>query len=261
MHLLAARIFLTRPTGIVLVAAAALFGEPFQDRKTFDVASVKLRLDDDPYVDVAPRRSGNRVAMHNASLISIVAWAFHLANPKYQLVEHPWEKSLWESYDIEAVASDVQGDDDLRLMFQMLLIDRFKLKVHHEMRELNSYDLVTARSGVKLSVAQPGQRRTLGGGGSSSWVALEGDGRHLVGKGATISELVVILTGQMKAPVRDRTNLSGAFDYDVVFSGGIDGSDAPVLTIAIQELGLRLEKAKGDFEVLVIDHLEKPSQN
>jgi len=70
-----------------------------------------------------------------------------------------------------------------------------------------------------------------------------------------------VLTGRMNAPVRDRTGLTGAFDYNVAFSSGVDASDAPVLTTAIRELGLNLEKSQGQFEVLVIDRLEKPSAN
>ena len=54
---------------------------------------------------------------------------------------------------------------------------------------------------------------------------------------------------------------TGAFDYAVDFSSGVDASDAPVLTTALHELGLNLEKTKGEFEVLVIDQIEKPSAN
>jgi uncharacterized protein (TIGR03435 family) len=65
----------------------------------------------------------------------------------------------------------------------------------------------------------------------------------------------------MRAPVQDHTALSGVFDYDVAFSDGIDASEKPVLTTAIHEMGLALEKTKGKFELYVIDHLEKPSPN
>jgi uncharacterized protein (TIGR03435 family) len=55
--------------------------------------------------------------------------------------------------------------------------------------------------------------------------------------------------------------ITGAFDYSVAFSSGVEASDAPVLTTAIHELGLNPEKTRGNFEVLVIDHLEKSSDN
>ncbi len=76
-----------------------------------------------------------------------------------------------------------------------------------------------------------------------------------------MEELAVVLTGKMEAPVRNRTGIAGGFDYSVVFSSGVEASEAPVLPTAIRELGLRLEKSKGSFEVLVVDGVEKASEN
>lgn len=246
---------------LIVIGACSLFGQAAQKHLSFEVASVKANVSDDPSTDYIPRLSGNRVAMHNADLISVVAWAHHLTNQNYQLAANRWEKALWDSYDIEALASDPPSDDDLRLMFQALLEDRFQLKVHWETRELPAYDLVAARSGAKLVRAKPGARVSMGTGGSACWIALEADGSHLVGHGASLEELAVVLSGKLKAPVQDRTGIAGMFDYDVAFAQSPDTPDVPVLTSAIRELGLNLEKSKGRFEVLVIDHLEKPSQN
>lgn len=250
--------------------STVLFGQPAQQRPSFEVASVRANLIDDPrdprytaFTDYVPRRSGDRITMRNSQLRTILAWAYHLTNSNYQLVAGRWEKSLWEdSYDIEALTSGSPSDDDLRRMFQTLLQDRFNLKVHWETKELPAYDLVVARSGSKLSLAPPRpEKNSIGFGGSSSWVELTTKGTRLVGRGASMEELAVVLTGKMNAPVRDRTGLTGAFDYSLAFSSGVDGSDAPVLATALHELGLSLEKSKGEFEVLVIDRLGKPSGN
>ena len=202
--------------------------------------------------------------MHNSQLVSIVAWAYGLTNSNYQLVAGRWQKELWEhSYDIEARAPGAVGEEDLRRMFQGLLRERFRLKVHRETRELAAYDLVVAGSGAKLTRAPVrAVKNSLGFGGSSSWVELtDGGGRRLVGRGASMEELAVVLTGKVGAPVRDRTGIAGGFDYSVAFSSGVEASEAPVLPTAIRELGLRLEKSKGLFEVLVVDGLEKASEN
>jgi uncharacterized protein (TIGR03435 family) len=98
-------------------------------------------------------------------------------------------------------------------------------------------------------------------GGTSSWAEFRRDGKHLVGKSASMQEMAVVLTAQMRAPLRDRTGLTGTYDFDVAFSTGVDGSDKPVLATAIHDLGLNLVKSKGTFEVVVIDHLEKPSSD
>jgi uncharacterized protein (TIGR03435 family) len=179
-------------------------------------------------------------------------------------VAAPTEKHLWDDYDIQALAPGSPNDDNLRMMFQTLLEDRFQLKVHREKRELAAYDLVVAKGGPKL-VAAPSRsvNPSIGFGGSSSWAEFRLDGKHLVGKSASLEEMVVVLTTQVGAPVRNRTGIAGTYDFDLAFSTGVDGSDRPVLATAIHDLGLNLvkSKSKGTFEVLVIDHLQKPASN
>jgi uncharacterized protein (TIGR03435 family) len=128
-------------------------------------------------------------------------------------VAAPWEPRLWNDYDIQALAPGSPNDDDLPKMFQTLLEDRFQLRVHREKRELAAYDLVVAKGGPKL-VAAPSRsvKPAMGFGGSSSWAEFRDDGKHLVGKGASVEEMVVVLTTQMRAPVRDRTGIAGTYD-------------------------------------------------
>ncbi len=251
--------------GVVAALCALALGLAAQSpakRPSFEVASVKANLTDSARIDEAPVRSGDRVRMHNAFLSSIVVWAYHLNNPNYQLVAGPWDNVLGDNYDIDAVAAGGTSEDDLRAMFRSLLEDRCHLQVHRETRELAAYDLVTAKGGAKLTAAplRP-QKVTMGRGGSSSWAEFVEKGKVLAGVGASMEELSVVLTRQMNAPVRDRTGLTGTYDFRVPFSTGVDGSEAPVLTTAIHELGLNLEKSRSSFDVLVIDHVEKPSQN
>jgi uncharacterized protein (TIGR03435 family) len=89
------------------------------------------------------------------------------------------------------------------------------------------------------------------------------DGAHLMGKGAAMADLVDGLRNAMRGPVEDRTGIQGSFDYDVVFARENKPQDTgPSLPAAIQAaLGLKLEKSKGLVEVLVIDHVERPSEN
>jgi uncharacterized protein (TIGR03435 family) len=147
-------------------------------------------------------------------------------------------------------------------MFQTLLEDRFQLRVHREKREMPAYDLVAAKGGAKLIASPPRSfKPSVGFGNISCWAEFRSDGKHLVGKSASVEEMVVVLTRQMRTPVRDRTGIAGTYDFDVAFSTGVDGSDKPVLATAIHDLGLNLEKSKGTFEVLVIDRLQKPTSN
>jgi uncharacterized protein (TIGR03435 family) len=250
-------------SAIAVIFCQVAFAQPAQPRPAFEVASVKQNVVDDPDTDFVPRRSGNRITMHNAPLGTIIAWAFHLTNAEYQLVTPPNETHVWgDDYDIQALAPGAPNDDDLRMMFQTLLEDRFQLKVHREKRDLAAYDLVVAKGGPRL-VAAPSRdfKPGLGLGGISSWAEFRSDGKHLVGKGASVAEMAVALTTQMRAPVVDRTGIVGSYDFDVPFSSGVDGSDKPVLATAVHDLGLNLQKSKGTFELLVIDHFEKPGTN
>jgi uncharacterized protein (TIGR03435 family) len=250
-------------TAIVGLSAICLaYAQPVKDRPSFEVASVKAMLGDDPVADYVPHRSGDRITFHNVNLHTLIAWAYHLTNSEYQLVVAPTDKVVWDDYDIQALAPGSPSDDDLRMMFQTLLEDRFQLKVRRETRELTAYDLVVAKGGSKLVASPPRDYKSgIGFGSSSSWGEFRADGKHLIGKGASVAEMVVVLTRQMRAPVRDRTGITGMYDYDLAFSTGVDGSEKPVLTTAIHDLGLSLEKSKGTFEVLVIDHVEKPAAN
>jgi uncharacterized protein (TIGR03435 family) len=189
-------------------------------------------------------------------LRTIIAWAYHLTNAEYELVMAPTEKVLWDDYDIQALAPGSPTDNDLRMMFQTLLEDRFQLKFHREKRELPAYDPVVAKGGPKL-VAAPSRavKHGIGFGSSACWAEFRDDGKHLVGNSASLEEMVVALTRQMSAPVQDRTGLAGTYDFDVAFSTGVDGADKPVLATAIRDLGLNFEKRKGSFEVMVIDHV------
>jgi uncharacterized protein (TIGR03435 family) len=248
------------------VLACGLFAQPAAKRPSFELASVRLNTVNGP-TDIVPRRSGDRVSMHNTQLGSIVGYAYHLTNLGLELEGNYRLPDGWNWYDIEAIAPGSPGDDELRLMFQTLLEDRFKLSVHRETKQGFIYDLVIGKGGSKLKPAAPEIQVTVDGKPiHAGAVGVVGglDGPHLVGNGATAEQLASSLIGQLKAVVRDRTGLVGTFSYNVVFARDdpSDLSGLPTLESALQqELGLRLEKNKGTVEVLVVDHVEKPTPN
>lgn len=252
----------------VLVLASRLSGQATPNRPSFEVASIKVSK---AYMvtDPAPGRSGDRVWMHNASLGMFVDFAFGVGNSVYQIADKNGFLDSDTAFDIDAIAPGAISDADLRLMFQTLLEDRFKLKVHWETGELAGYDLVVAKGGSKMKPASPDNRTTVDGHvfptGTSQLYITADRVAHLIGKGSSMEQLINQLTGRMRAPIRDRTGLTGTFDYNVMFvlnPAQADGSSAPMITTAIQEeLGLKLEKSKIPVEVLVIDHADKPTPN
>jgi uncharacterized protein (TIGR03435 family) len=263
---------LTRVSAGAVVLAAAfsriLAGQTDPARPTFDVASVKVNTTNES-PDLVPRRSGNRIVMRNVRLDMLVSYAYGGENGVYNIAGNltlPGSPdNSW--FDIEAIAPGTPADDELRRMFQALLEDRFRLSTHRETRELLAYDLVPGKNGPVIMAASEDNRFELLGkflGTEHSYVLRSDDGCHLIGRNATLEQLIATLALELKAPVRDRTGLTGMFDYNVLFSRydkRLDVDAPPDLITAIQQLGLKLEGSKRPVEVIVVDHLEKPSAN
>lgn len=252
-----------------LFGLSLLYGQNQPAKPSFDVASIKPDNIMQTSFDIVPRRSGDRITMHNTQFAMVIAYAYKIANPSWQ-VTNVHLPDGWNFYDIEAiVGNQAVSDDELRQMFQTLLEDRFKLKFHRESKEMTAYDLVVAKGGPKLKSSDPDREIALDGkpieqGNSLSAYGADG-GTHLIGKSASMDRLLYALSGRLNAPVLDRTGLTGLFDYDIVFSREDSPSDTggpPALATALQEeMGLRLEKTRGQVDIIVVDHVEKPSAN
>jgi uncharacterized protein (TIGR03435 family) len=199
-----------------------------------------------------------------------------------------------EKYDIQAKV-DRSVADQLRdlnpdqrnlvtqRMLQALLSDRFKLTLHRETMEGPVYALVIGKNGPKLKESRPGDAYTNGlkvldGRGGAGMLLIQGRGGPLTGQAVSIQSLAHLLSQQLGRTVLDKTGLTGNYDFTLKWTpddsqppmGDQQGteneprtdSSGPSIFTAIQEqLGLKLESEKGSAEVLVIDHVEKPSEN
>ena len=176
-----------------------------------------------------------------------------------------------ENYDISA-EPDGEGEPSIkqwRSMVKKLMADRFQLKFHYEKRELTVYVLTVAKTGPKMAKSQgaPGLVTGLGFGPPGNFGAIN----------ATMTDFAEAM-GQvaLDRPVVDETGLTGRFDFRLTWTadetqfGAVGGykpaaenADAPpdLFTAIQQELGLKLESTKAPVDVLVIDHIEKPSAN
>jgi uncharacterized protein (TIGR03435 family) len=190
-------------------------------------------------------------------------------------------------YDIDAKVGDAEvaamsklpphygGWNPYRFMQQSLLADRFKLKVHFETRELPIYALVVAKGGPKLKASamdpanpvetvKPRSLR-LGVGTASGEGSRIGGLAELLEKQGEVGNT----PGGRGRMVVDKTNLSGLYDWTLrwtpwqdLSSGESSDWKGPSLFTALQEqLGLKLEPTKGKVEVVVIDHIDLPSEN
>jgi bla regulator protein BlaR1 len=185
-----------------------------------------------------------------------------------------WTKS--ERYDVEAKVDyeDVPKWKALSLTqkslaLQPLLVTRFNLQFHHETRERPTYSLVVAKNGPKLRKAQhvvtnpTGTGSPDGTGDRDESTVTPG---KIVLKGSSLSLLANLLSSQgLSHTVVDKTGLTELYDITLRWSpDDIGSSDAslPSLFTALQEqLGLKLEYNKNPIDVIVIDHIERPSAN
>jgi uncharacterized protein (TIGR03435 family) len=158
----------------------------------------------------------------------------------------------------------------MRGIFRKLLADRFQLTFHHEKREMAAYVLTVGKTGQKLAPTQiqgslPGFGASPGKGGLTIHLAN--------GTMTDFTDFLQMLV--LDKPVVDQTSITGRYDANVTFTpdqtqfGGnlpklptSDVPDAPDLFAAMQQqLGLKLSAEKTQVDVLVIDHVEKPSPN
>jgi uncharacterized protein (TIGR03435 family) len=171
-------------------------------------------------------------------------------------------------------------------MMQAILEDRFKLKIHRETRQGPVYELVLGKGSPKLKPYQEGSCIPVVLGRSlPPLTSGEHYCRNMVFpggvdfEGGTLSMFAGLLNLILDRPVIDETGIADYFKIKLVFSADDSGarrpaaadpgapaetraSDAPGIFQAIQEqLGLRLAPAKGPVDVLVIDHIERPSEN
>ena len=138
-----------------LATAAALAPHwiAFAQRPEFEVASVRENRDNGPSDLSRPRRSGQRFMMHNTRIFALVNYGYNI-NATYQVDGYErFKTESYKWYDIDALIPDGATDDQVKLMVQSLLEDRFKFKTHREKREITQYALVVNKSRAKLSPA------------------------------------------------------------------------------------------------------------
>ena len=246
---------------ITSVMALQIRGQSSQGTATpkgslaFEVASIK------PIPPPIPSGGGPWIVTHGrfraetGFVRGMVAWAHNVLAAQVKGGPDWLDR---EPYYVDARAEDPEaGPDQIRLMLQTLLMDRFKLVVHRETQQGNVYKLVVGKNGSKLQDAK---------GGLKNYINWTGPGQVTFTENSTLLGLINILSSLLGSPVLDETGLRGSYNFSLEFTDPRDPRprqvDSPDLFAAVQEqLGLQLQATKGPVEVLVIDHMERPSSN
>jgi len=257
-----ARRLITAAVGSILFQTPLLPQAAVTARSSFEVASIKPSTANEPkYYKF--NVGDDRFLGTNISLKDWIKIAWAVTD--FEMTGAPqWTASA--NFDIDAKAErPVRSVDEGFQMLKSLLEDRFILKVHRETKEMPMYALVVGRNGpkMKLSADQTGAT------GGPREIAL---GR-IAGEAMPVSMIAGILTGLSGRRVLNNTGLASRYDVDLRYTpdpgqalGAIpepaDSPDEESLFGALQtQLGLKLESTRGPVEILIVDHVERPSAN
>ena len=269
---------------------------PPAQKPAFDVTSVKRTG-----VDARGRgmnMGGDRFVATGATLKTLVQFAYSKpGNPlfNYQIIGAPnWTGT--DRFDIEAKAESNGQQipiEQARLMLQSSLEDRFQLKAHYETRDLRVYILTVAKGGPKLKLSedqtppapvtgqrQPQRPREAPVLPRGVFSVMPGpSGMTLTGTAISLPNIIAFLQAWVGQRIFDKTELKGLFDIRLEFADALSANppnvsttaptaptppqepSAPSLAVALDELGLKLESAKAPLDVIVIDSVQKPSDN
>jgi uncharacterized protein (TIGR03435 family) len=241
----------------------------------FEVATLKpsppLQPGNRGFSGIRPAPGGERYLANQCTVKSMLTVAYHVKVD--QIVGGPgWLET--ELFDMNAKAEKPSSIDELHVMLVNLLGERFKLKLHHETKELPVYALSVDQGGPKLPPPNAG-----GEGAGQTWIDQQSTTFPQMkwhATSTTMDYFVFRLSQIMDRPVIDLTKLPGNYDFDLSFTrdlppgmpenalvngAPIDTSGPTIYEAVRKQLGLRLDRQKGPVDIIVIDHVEKLSGN
>jgi uncharacterized protein (TIGR03435 family) len=167
-----------------------------------------------------------------------------------------------ETFDINATTAghaEVKNPQQFQQLILSLLEDRFQLRFHREQKEGPVYWLEPdklGKLGPALRLSTPESQPEMSTNSNGSSVVMK------VSKGS-MSDIAAALRRQAGRPVEDHTDLKGSFDFEIKWAREEtpDSVDPSLNTVLKEQLGLKLQPAKGTIEILVIDQIAHPSPN
>ena len=263
----------------------------------FEVASIKRNTANTFASGPPPNPSTGQVSMTNVPLQSLVLAGYPLQTMPALVIGLPdWATA--DRYDVVARARPAATPDERQQMWRALVTDRLKLQAHYETRERAGYNLVFARADKRLGpqlqpstldcAQPPGPNVAATSAESAEAMAMtrcnvmmivDPTGQGMYSGGTTVANLVRMLSGRggrlvVDRPIVDQTGLEGNYAVRLKFAGDSPSpisvtagtppspGDGPSIFTAVQEqLGLKLESTTIQGQVLVIDHIERPTEN
>lgn len=274
------------PTIVVLglvarsISVIAQTGPVLDPRLSFEVASVSVD-NSQTRTPMTWQPGGHFVG--SVPAMSFISIGYQV--PIYRIEGMPdWART--QRFLVNARAKEQPEIEERPAYYRGLLVDRFHLAAHIERREMDVYTLTLARSDGKLgpglrrsdvncdAVNEENRKRNLAGErpqlpapGARPTCMSTGGAASMTSGATELAPLVGMLAGELGRPVLDKTGLTGRFDIDFraaprTAREGSPGSALPPISTALEDqLGLKVQVGRGFVDVLVIDRLEKPSEN
>lgn len=228
----------------------------------FEVASI--RPHDGPlHTIMGYTASGPRLRLEGDNLRALIMEAYNLRNFQISIVGIDEQQNTY--YDIVANAPEgtTPTRDDFRRMLQALLADRFQLRVHFEKKDMPVYALIVAKGGAKLTMANTDEPH------SPDFHGVNGRNQFLRTDDITMPDLANDIWGGFISdrPVIDLTGLTGTYKLRIEATpewrlrNGSEPGDIDIFTAVKEQLGLKLEPSTAPLDVLVVDSVQKPSEN
>lgn len=283
---------LALPVTLVVMTAALTRAQP-KSKLSFEVASVKRNASADNRLTLGPR-PGGRFTATNVTLKMLLGIAYNVRDENIS-GGPDWISTIRWNIEAKAEANSIPAgvgpwpdsanpDHPLTQMLQSLIEDRFLLKMHRETKEIPIYELLVAKTGSKMKLSADQESSDIPApakGASSPPRGMMRMGRDsLEGNGIPIARLAQILSERsvLGRPVIDHTDLKGLYDFKLQWTpdsaqGAVslsateppqppaDISGPSIFTAMQEQLGLKLQPAKGPAEVLIIDSIQMPTEN
>jgi uncharacterized protein (TIGR03435 family) len=232
-----------------ILAAAAALALQAQQPVAYETASVKVNNSGSTSMNM--HTDPSQIEWGNIPLRNLVELAYGVKD--HSLVAPAWLDDA--RYDVRAKIADGVKLSQNSEMLQALLVERFKLAVHHEERVMTVYELVAGKdeSKLKLHPSTEPKKRSLKTGR---------EGRHLIDV-LDMKSLAATLSNWLDHPLIDKTGITGNFDIDLQWSTSESDPDHPTILSELRDkLGLDVKSGKAPVEILVVDHAEKiPTEN
>jgi uncharacterized protein (TIGR03435 family) len=242
-----ATLLATVPFSIGLAAGQSVASTP-----RFDVASVKpVPYAPSEFRAVLGTAVNGEVRLTDATLMECLRFAFGINN-NFQIVGPDWMQSREYVFNVTGKAPANTSLEQLRLMLQNLLAERFQMAWRRESRDLSFLTMVVAKTGLKLRAAKEdsdasGNTQAMG---------------KIFSNSISMIQLSTLLSHFLGEPVLDMTGMQGFYDVKLQWTPEADTAPADTAASAVSaaleaQLGLALELRKGPLEVVVVEHAEK----